>query len=132
MKHISILFTAFMIFLFSCKTSNEGISDTDHTSLKKNDMIGTILNKELKTFQKGVKPEKHLFFKTGEKEYLINISDGYVTSDELLKYQNKEVKIKGEIKKGTIIKGNPGSFNNETLPAKDLTGEYISVYKLYK
>ena len=78
MKHISILFTAvIMIFLFSCKTSNEGISNIDSTSLKKNELIGTILYKEGRRVQKGQEAEKkELYFNVNNKDYFIKLSEG--------------------------------------------------------
>jgi hypothetical protein len=130
MKNIRLIITASLIgLIISCKPSG---NSTITTTLKKNEYIGTILFKELKAPQKGSTPEKHLFFHTESAEYLIKISDGYVTKEKLLEFENKIIKVKGEIKRGIIKQEESGSFVNQKTSTKAINDEYIAIYKVYK
>jgi hypothetical protein len=72
------------------------------------------------------------YFRTNQKDYFIKFSEGYITKDNALKYKDKQIIIKGEIKQGLFENMKPASFGNKTLPPPPRSGEYIIIEKIYK
>lgn len=100
--------------------------------MKKNQFTGTIIYQEEKIIGRSFQPEKELYFRMNDKDYFIKISEGYVSKETLHQYENKLVRIKGELKNGIYKQSQSGSFNNQKTPTKPRSGNYITIYKIFK
>ncbi len=118
-----VFFIAITILLIGCKPTNE--TSNNNSSLKKNELVGTVINKEIKKQNR-----KELYFRINDKDYFIKLTEGYLSEGKLLKYENQLIKIKGEIKNGPWEHQEPASFGKST-PPKARHGEYIVIYKIY-
>lgn len=103
------------------------ISINNPKNLKKNQFIGTVIELHKKKTN-----TTDIYFNIDDKKYFVKISEGYVSKEDLLKFLNQKIIIKGEIKNGEWEESIPGSFNSLEIPKPSRKGEYIVVTKIYK
>lgn len=133
-KLISIVII-FSLIVLSCKTTTEVSQSTNQqgSQLKKNQLVGVVILKGITNESRSTQSNnKELFFKINEKDYFIKISEGYVSREELSKYIDKQITIKGEIKTGEWEGIQAGSIQEGTSSKKPRSGEYIIINKIYK
>lgn len=117
-----------LILFTGCKSNSN--NNSIETELKKNQFIGKIVYKEKKkNTRSSSQQKKDFYFIIDDKDYFIKISDGYVSEDKLLKYENQLIKIKGEIKNGEWEHQEPVGLNNLN-PPKARRGNYIAIYRI--
>ncbi|MBI2279638.1 MAG: hypothetical protein HYU68_02970 [Bacteroidetes bacterium] len=120
------------ILLFSCKTqadvlTNSETKQTVENNLKKNEFF-VVVGQRRKTRTDSSLKETILLI--GEKKYFVKFDEGYVSEEKLLKYLNKKIKIKGEIKNGSWEANKSGSIIDKSQSIKGRSGEYIVVYRI--
>jgi hypothetical protein len=128
----NIIYILLIISFANCKSSKQNKSKKSINNLKKNQFTGVIITKDKPKINNSDISIPEAYFRTNQKDYFIKFSEGYVTKDNVLKYKNKQIIIKGEIKQGLFENMKPASFGNKTPPPPPRSGEYITIEKIYK
>ena len=133
MNKLFSIFIIFAVVVLSCKTTNKVSQSTDQkdVQLKKNQMVGVVILKNMANESRNSQSNKELYFKVNEKDYFIKISEGYIAKDIISKYIDKQIVIKGEIKTGEWETPDAGSLKDGTPSKKARSGEYIVINKIY-
>lgn len=133
MNKLNLFLLFFSIIILSCKTTTP-ISNSNEqkvVQLKKNQLTGVVLLKNMANGSRDSQSIKELYLKVKEKDYFIKIAEGYVAKDIITKYIDKQIVIKGEVKTGDWENPDAGSIKDGTPPKKARSGEYIAIYKIF-
>lgn len=125
-----VLFFIAILFLTSCKVQQN--SNSTHKPLKENQLRATVLHLPLRS-KEGLDNSKNEFYlKIDNKNYFVKLSECFVSEATLLKYVNKEIVIRGQIKSGAWEHEKASSFGQTTEPEKPRSGPYVVIEKVYK
>ncbi|MGE0560677.1 MAG: hypothetical protein AB7O47_02580 [Flavobacteriales bacterium] len=112
--------------LVACN-SQKTISVDSSDKLKNNQFIGEFVELTKKKI-----PTKEIYFKINEKTYFVKFDEGYVSKEEVLKFLNQTIKVKGELKNGEWESSTPGSLSTLESSKSARKGDYFVVNKIYK
>lgn len=120
------------IILFIGCNSQKSISVDKPENLKKNQLIGTFVAVSRKITRGKEDRINEYYFRIENKNYFVKFSEGYVSKEKMLKYLNKQIVIKGEIKNGKWEEATAGSFIGSKVSKRARSGDYIIIIKIFK
>ena len=115
-----------ILLLVAC-SSQKTVSNNGSDKLKNNQFVGMFVELTKKKIQ-----TKEVYFKIDETTYFVKFDEGYVSKDEVLKFLNQPIKVKGEIKNGEWEASTPGSLSTLETAKSARRGDYFVVNRIYK
>jgi hypothetical protein len=133
MIKLNSLLIIFAFVIFSCKSTTQvsDLKEQQVDQLKKNQFIGVVVLKSMANESRNSQSEKELYFRIGDKDYFIKITEGYIAKDIISKHVDKQILIKGEIKTGEWENPEAGSLKDGIPSKKARSGEYIVINKIF-